>query len=112
MFRPLPPWFSRPFSILVLVAWALQMAVLLRSLRAEPVNLAGDLARYGTSAVWKGVYSRGEKIGFMVGQTVATDDGYELQEEGQLQMLLLGATASTRLKTTVRVDRAFEMRSF
>src|SRR5688572_16265440 len=88
------------------------MAVLLRSLRAEPVNLAGDLARYGTSAVWKGVYSRGEKIGFMVGQTVATDDGYELQEEGQLQMLLLGATASTRLKTTVRVDRAFEMRSF
>jgi hypothetical protein len=112
VFRPLPPWFSRPFSILVLVAWALQMAVLLRSLRAEPVNLAGDLARYGTSAVWKGVYSRGEKIGFMVGQTVATDDGYELQEEGQLQMLLLGATASTRLKTTVRVDRAFEMRSF
>ena len=34
------------------------------------MTLAADLSRYGSSAQWKGVYSRGEKIGFMVGQTI------------------------------------------
>ena len=45
-------------------------------------NLATDLARYGPTAPWRGVYYRGEKIGFTVSQTVRTDDGFELQEDG------------------------------
>ena len=77
-----------------------------------PLSLAADLARYGTSAQWKGVYYRGEKIGFMVGQTVPTDDGFELQEEGRLQMALLGATSEARIRTSARVDRQFNLRSF
>ncbi len=64
---------------------------------APPVALAADLARYGSSAQWKGVYYRGEKIGFMVGQTVARDDGFELREDGRLQMTLLGATTAAQL---------------
>jgi transglutaminase-like putative cysteine protease len=99
-------------SLLVVVAWLVQMGVLFRSIQASTMNLAGDLSRYGSSAQWKGVYSRGEKIGFMVGQTVATADGYELQEDGRMQMTLLGATSAARLHTAVQVDKAFQARSF
>jgi hypothetical protein len=81
-------------------------------LQASSVNLAADLAGYGTAAQWKGVYYRGEKIGFMVGQTVPMGDGFELQEDGQLQMTLLGATSEARISTRARVDRGFALRSF
>ena len=81
-------------------------------LQASPINLATDLARYGTTAQWRGVYYRGEKIGFTVSQVQATDDGFELQEDGRLQFSLLGAVTPAILKTTARVDRNFTLRSF
>jgi Transglutaminase-like superfamily len=79
---------------------------------ASAANLATDLARYGTAAQWRGVYYRGEKIGFTVGQTVPTDDGFELQEDGRLEMTLLGATSPAAIRTTARVDRTFALKSF
>jgi hypothetical protein len=90
------------------------MGFLLRHalLEAAPVALAADLARYGSAAHWKGVYYRGEKIGFVVSQTLPREDGYELQEDGQLRMSLLGATTAARLRTTVEVDSAFDLRRF
>ena len=113
LLRPLPRRLTRPLSALVLVAWALTMGVLARrTLSAASLTLGGDLSRYGTSAQWKGVYSRGEKIGYLVGQTIPTDDGYELQEDGQLQMTLLGASTAARLRTSAIVDRQFQLRSF
>jgi transglutaminase-like putative cysteine protease len=114
LFRPIPRVFSRPFSILVLAAWVAQMGVLgnRACVQGSPVALAGDLAQYGSGAQWKGVYYRGEKIGFMVGQTVATTDGYALTEEGRLQMVLLGAPTAARIKTVAQVDRTFGLRSF
>lgn len=81
-------------------------------LQASGATLATDLARYGTAAQWRGMYYRGEKVGFTVGQTVPTSDGFELQEDGRLQMSLLGATTPAVIKTTARVDRAFGLRSF
>jgi hypothetical protein len=81
-------------------------------LQASSVTLAGDLARYGSAAQWKGIYYRGEKIGFAVGQTVPSADGYELQEDGQIQMTLLGASTAARIRTSAQVDKAFELRSF
>jgi len=112
--RPLPRSVSRPLSVLVLAAWALQMGSLLHRsyLQAAPVTLAGDLARYGSAAQWKGIYYRGEKIGFAVTQTVPAGDGYELQEDGQIQMTLLGASTAARIRTLARVDKAFALRSF
>jgi Transglutaminase-like superfamily len=111
--RPIPRAVSGPLSLLILVAWALQMGSLLhRSLQAASVTLAGDLARYGSSAQWKGVYYRGEKIGYAVTQTVPAGDGYELQEDGQIQMTLLGASTAARIRTLARVDKAFALRSF
>ncbi|HVQ29109.1 MAG TPA: transglutaminase-like domain-containing protein, partial [Vicinamibacteria bacterium] len=113
IFRPLPSGLTRPFTALVFLAWLVQMGLLVQaSLRGSPVALAADLARYGGSAQWKGVYYRGEKIGFAVGQTTATADGYELREEGRLQMNLLGATTVARLTTVAQVDREFALRSF
>ena len=112
VFRPLPRALSRVLSILVVLAWLAQMGVLYRSIQASSSNLASDLSRYGSSAQWRGVYSRGDKIGFMVGQTLPTADGYEIQEDGRLQMTLLGATSAARLHTAVQVDKAFEVRSF
>jgi hypothetical protein len=112
LLRPLPRPLARLLSTIAVIAWLVQMGVLFRSIQASSMNLAGDLSRYGSSAQWKGVYSRGEKIGFMVGQTVPTADGYELQEDGRLQMTLLGATSAARLHTAVQVDKAFEVRSF
>ena len=81
-------------------------------LQASGANLATDLARYGTAAQWRGVYYRGEKVGFTVSQTVPTDDGFELQEDGRLQMSLLGATTPAVIKTTARVDHVFALKSF
>ncbi len=50
------------------------MAVLVnRSYVHATGNLATDLARYGSSAQWRGVYYRGEKSGFTVSQTVPID---------------------------------------
>src|SRR5687768_7273627 len=81
-------------------------------LQASPINLATDLARYGSTAQWRGVYYRGEKIGFTVSQVQATDDGFELQEDGRLQFSLLGAVTPAILRTTARVDRNFTLQSF
>jgi transglutaminase-like putative cysteine protease len=75
-------------------------------------NLATDLARYGTTAQWRGVYYRGEKIGFTVSQVVPTDDGFELQEDGRLQFSLLGATNAAVLRTSAKVDQSFALQSF
>jgi hypothetical protein len=114
LLRPLPLAVTRPATIIILIAWAATMAALIdRSyLQATAANLATDLARYGTDAQWRGVYYRGEKIGFTVGQTVATADGFELHEDGRLQMSLLGAVSVATLHTTARVDRDFALRSF
>src|SRR5438067_1122437 len=111
--RPLPRAVTRPLSILFLIAWGVAMAALVnRSYLQVSASLATDLARYGSGAVWRGVYYRGEKIGFTVSQTVPTDDGFELQEDGRLQMSLLGATTAATLRTTAHVDRAFALRAF
>ncbi len=114
LFRPLPRAITGPFSVAVLIAWAACMTVLVNRtyVQASPGTLATDLARYGPTAVWSGVYYRGEKIGFSVRQTVRTDDGFELQEDSRLQMALLGATTAATLRTTARVDKAFALRSF
>jgi len=99
--------------VLAVAAWLVQMGVLLRaSYFSPPVNLAADLAHYGSSAHWKGVYYRGDKIGFSVGQTTPTDGGYEIREDGRLQMTILGASTAVRLSTLAVVDRAFALQRF
>lgn len=113
MFRPLPRRVTRAFTVIVFVAWAATIGVLVhRSYVQASTSLATDLARYDTDAQWRGVYYRGEKIGFTVSQTVATDDGFELHEDGRLQMSLLGAVTAARIRTTATVDRDFVLRSF
>ncbi|HWI19181.1 MAG TPA: transglutaminase-like domain-containing protein, partial [Vicinamibacterales bacterium] len=113
LFRPLPRSVTRPLSILALVAWVVAMGFLVnRSYLQASGNLATDLARYGTTAQWRGVYYRGEKVGFTVSQVQATDDGYQLQEDGRLQFSLLGATTFAILRTTANVDRSFALQDF
>jgi transglutaminase superfamily protein len=114
IFRPLPRSVTRPVSILILVAWAAVMALLVRRsyLQASAATLATDLARYGSAAVWRGVYYRGEKIGFTVSQTAPEADGFVLEEDGRLQMALLGATTAATLRTTAHVDAGFTLRAF
>jgi transglutaminase-like putative cysteine protease len=114
MFTPLPRSVTRPVSLLIVIAWVASMAVLVKRsyFDASAANLATDLARYGSNAEWRGVYYRGEKIGFTVSQTVPRDDGFELQEDGRLQMSLLGASSAAALHTAARVDSNFALRSF
>ncbi len=112
LFRPIPRAISRPFSLLVVVAWLCQMYVLVRKAFEAPVALAADLAQYGSSAQWKGIYYRGEKIGFSVGQTIAKDGGYQLIEDGRLQLNLLGSTSAVRLHSEANLDRRFGVRDF
>jgi len=89
------------------------MAVLLhRAYVQASTNLATDLARYGSAASWHGVYYRGDKIGFTVNQTLPKDDGFEVQEDGRLQMALLGATTPATIRTRAVVDRDFALKSF
>lgn len=111
--RPLPRAVTRPISLVILLAWAIQMGFLVhRSYLQASVNLAVDLARYGSEAQWRGIYYRGAKVGFTVRQTVPLEDGFELQEDGQLEMTLLGAQTAAKLRTTARVDRDFILQSF
>ena len=114
LLRPLSRAVTRPLSFLVLIAWAAVMAVLVNRtyIQASSVSLATDLARYASSALWRGVYYRGEKIGFTVSQTVPEADGFELQEDGRLQMALLGATTAATMRTRAHVDGAFTLRAF
>ncbi len=114
LFRPLPRRVTRPVSILIVCGWVATMGILVHRsfIEASPASLATDLARYGTAAQWRGVYYRNEKIGFTVSQTVPTEDGFELQEDGRLQMSLLGAQNVVTLRTTARVDRDFALRTF
>jgi hypothetical protein len=111
--RPLPRAFTRPVSVLILLAWVGVMGLLInRSYLHASATLATDLARYTSAAVWHGVYYRGEKIGFTVGQILKKDDGFELAEDGRLQMSLLGATTPVTIRTTAQVDKEFQLRSF
>ena len=114
IFQPLPRTVTRPIAALALIAWIVTMGVLVNRsyLQASQINLATDLARYGSTAQWRGVYYRGEKIGFTVSQVQAVDDGFELQEDGRLQFTLLGAVTPAILRTTARVDRNFSLQSF
>ena len=113
LFPPLPAGLARLFSTLVVVAWVLQMGLLLRrTFYAAPLALAADLASYSGSAQWRGIYYRGDKIGFSVGQTTPTDDGYEIREDARLKMTLVGATTSVRMTSRAIVDRAFALRRF
>jgi transglutaminase-like putative cysteine protease len=112
-FRPLPRRLARPLSLVLGLAWLAQMGLLVRAAYFKaPIALAADLGRYGSSAQWRGIYYRSDKIGFSVGQTIPTADGFELQEDGRLQMTLLGSTTSVRLKSVARVDKAFALRAF
>src|SRR5829696_7263971 len=112
--RPLPAAVTRPISILVVLAWVAVMAALVNRsyLQASSASMATDLARYGAAASWRGIYYRGEKIGLTVSQTVKTDDGFDLEETGRLQMSLLGATTAATIRTAAHVDAAFSLRGF
>jgi hypothetical protein len=113
LLRPLPQSVTRPASFLLLVAWVAVMAILInRSYVQDSTSLAADLARYGSAAVWRGVYYRGEKIGFTVSQTAAEDSGFVLEEDGRLQMAMLGATTSATIRTTAHVDKTFTLHAF
>ena len=105
--RPLPRTVTRPLSILALVAWVATMGVMINRsyLQASSRNLATDLASYGSTAQWRGVYYRGEKIGFTVSQVQPTDDGYELREDGRLQFTLLGAGLAYIARRRLRESR-------
>ena len=114
LLTPLPRTVTRPLTVFVLVVWAATMAALVNRsyLQASTANLATDLAKYGPTAVWRGIYYRGEKIGFTVSQTTRVDDGFELREDGRLQMLLLGQDTAAVIRTVARVDTDFVLRSF
>lgn len=114
LLRPVPRTVTRPLSVVILVAWVACMAALVNRsyLQASPANLATDLARYGPTATWRGVYYRGEKIGFTVSQTIRTEEGFELQEDARLVMTLFGSTSTTTIHTTAWVDTNFVLRSF
>lgn len=113
LLRPLPRPAARWLSVLVLLAWALQMGALARKAWSSAgMALGADLASYGSSAHWKGIYYRGDKIGFSVSQTTPTDSGYEIREDGRLQMTLLGSPASVRLASRATVDSSFALQRF
>ena len=114
LLRPVSRRTGRLASALVLAAWVVTLGVLLTRayVQARSMNLAIDLARYGTAAEWRGVYYRGEKIGFSVSQTTPSGDGFELREDARLQMSLFGATQPAAVRTIAQLDGGFGLRAF
>ena len=111
---PLPRKLTRPLTWLVWCAWIPTMVLVVQRscVATASTSLATDLARYGTSAEWRGIYYRNEKIGFTVSQTIPAGEGFELQEDGRLQMSLLGARNVVAIRTRARVDKDFVVQSF
>src|SRR3954462_7968948 len=114
LIRPLPRAVTQLGSLLILVCWVAVLAIVVQRsyLQASAGTLATDLGRYGASATWRGVYYRGEKIGFPRNQTGKTGDGIDLGETAPLHMALLGATTAATIRTTAHVDAAFALRAF
>jgi transglutaminase-like putative cysteine protease len=112
LLRPVPRGVARVMSAALVLAWLATMAMVVGRAYTQTANLAADLAQYGTSAEWRGVYYRGEKIGFTVSQTLPTPDGFDVREDGRLQMSLLGSTSAAAIQTRAQVDRNFALRSF
>ena len=114
LFRPMSRRAGRAASAIVLAAWAVTLGVLLSRayVQARSMNLATDLARYGSAAEWRGVYYRGEKVGFSVSQVTPAGDGFELREDARLQMALFGATTAASVRTIAQLDAAFGLRAF
>jgi transglutaminase-like putative cysteine protease len=113
LLRPLPRPAARLLSLLVLLAWAFQMVGLARrAASGSSLALAADLAHYGSSAQWRGIYYRGDKIGFSVGQTTPTDSGYEIREDARMVLILLGSDIPVSLTSRAVVDRAFNLQAF
>ena len=114
LLRPISRRTGRLASAVVLAAWAVTLGVLLTRayVQARSMNLATDLARYGTAAEWRGVYYRGEKIGFSVSQTTPAGDGFELREDARLQMSLFGQTHPAAVRTVAQLDGRFALRAF
>src|SRR6188508_1860287 len=112
--HPLSRQITRPLTFLVFCAWIPTMVLLVQRscVAAASTSLATDFARYGTSAEWRGVYYRNEKIGFTVSQTFPTDGGFEIREDGRLQMSLLGARNVVSIRTRAEVDKDFAVRAF
>ncbi len=110
--RPIPKAISRPFSLLIVVAWLLQMGSSFEAPTRRRWPWPPISPGMASSAHWKGIYYRGEKIGFSVGQTIARDGGYQVSEDGQLQLNLLGATSAVRLHSEARLDARFAVRDF
>jgi len=115
--RPLSRRVSRSISLLVLAAWIAVMGVVVTRtfLQARSLNLAADLARYGTAAEWRGIYYRGEKVGFSVSQMTpapGNSDGFDVQEDARMQMSLLGATTAASIRTSAQLDRDFAVKAF
>lgn len=109
----LPHRVTRPFTAVAMAAWALAMFFVVRKATEQTaLALTTDLSSYGERAKWSGIYYRGEKIGFSVGQTSEIADGFRIQEDAQLQLTLMGATTQSVLKTRVDVDRDYALRSF
>ena len=52
---------TRPLTYLGIAIWVVTMAILVNRsyLQASAPNLATDLARYGPTAAWSGIYYRG-----------------------------------------------------
>jgi len=114
LFRPIARRTGRILSAIVLAAWVVTLGFVLSRayVQARSMNLATDLARYGTAAEWRGVYYRGEKIGFSVSQTTPSGDGFEVREDARLQMSLFGATTPAAVKTIAQVDANFALKAF
>src|SRR5690349_19952165 len=114
LFGRMPRRIDRPVCFHVFCAWIPTLALVVQRSYAvaPPENLETDLARYGSAAEWRGVYYRSENIGFTVSQTIALNDGFEVQEHGRLQMSLLGAHNLVSVQTREQVDRTFGLRSF
>ena len=120
-FFPLSRRVTRPISALMLIAWLAVMAVVVNQsyVQATGSLATGPGALRICCAVARRVLPREKNSASPSVKTVPFEDGegqdgtgFELQEDGQLQMSLLGAHTITTLRTTARVNRAFELQSF
>ena len=115
LLRPLSRRITRALSFAVLCAWLATMAVAratARTCRPRPATSRPTSRATARPPSGAASTTAAKRSASPSARPLPTDDGFELQEDGRLQMSLLGATTAATIRTTARVDRDFALRSF
>lgn len=98
------------------LCWLLTLLVLIYSFLSCPEVLAKEttatLCQLPLGELWHGIYLNSERVGFSRQHVTATPEGYRIEVDGSLKVLVLGYSREVSLKESYLVKDDLTLRSF